>query len=48
MEVLNKTWFVDIDGTFLKHNTNVGLDDLIKEKDSHLKEVPILKSIKFL
>ena len=48
METLNKTWFVDIDGTFLKHNSNIGLDDLIKEKDSHLKEIPIPKSIKFL
>ena len=48
METLNKTWFVDIDGTFLKHNSNIGLDDLIKEKDSHLKEIPIPNSIKFL
>lgn len=48
METLNKTWFVDIDGTFLKHNSNIGLDDLIKETDSHLKEIPIPKSIDFL
>ena len=48
METLNKTWFVDIDGTFLKHNSNIGLDDLVKEEDSHLKEIPIPKSIKFL
>ena len=48
METLNKTWFVDIDGTFLKHNSNIGLDDLIKEKDSHLKEIPIPNSIEFL
>ena len=48
METLNKTWFVDIDGTFLKHNTDIGLDDLIKEEDSHLKEIPIPNSIKFL
>tara|TARA_Y100000310_G_C20675749_1_gene812934 strand:+ start:2371 stop:2781 length:411 start_codon:yes stop_codon:yes gene_type:complete len=48
METLNKTWFVDIDGTFLKHNTDIGLDDLIKEEDSHLREIPIPNSIKFL
>ena len=48
METLNKTWFIDIDGTFLKHNSNIGLDDLVKEEDSHLKEIPIPKSIKFL
>ena len=48
METLNKTWFVDIDGTFLKHNSNIGLDDLVKEKDRHLKEIPIPRSIKFL
>ena len=48
METLNKTWFVDIDGTFLKHNSNIGLDDLIKEEDSHLKEIPIPSSIIFL
>lgn len=48
METLNKTWFVDIDGTFLKHNSNIGLDELVKQKNSHLKEKPIRKSIKFL
>ena len=48
METLNKTWFVDIDGTFLKHNSNISLDELVKQKSSHLKEKPIRKSIKFL
>ena len=48
METLNKTWFVDIDGTFLKHNSNINLDELVKQKGSHLKEKPIRKSIKFL
>jgi len=48
METLNKTWFVDIDGTFLKHNSNISLDELVKQKGSHLKEKPIRKSIKFL
>jgi len=48
METLNKTWFVDIDGTFLKHNSNITLDELVKQKGSHLKEKPIRKSIKFL
>mgnify|MGYP003139419776 CR=1 FL=1 len=48
METLNKTWFVDIDGTFLKHHSNFTLNDLVKEKDSHLKETPIPNSINFL
>jgi len=48
METLNKTWFVDIDGTFLKHHSNITLDDLVQEKDGHLKEIPIPNSIEFL
>ena len=31
METLNKTWFVDVDGTILHHHTNDSLDELIEE-----------------
>mgnify|MGYP001601415669 CR=1 FL=1 len=49
-ESTNKTWFIDIDGTIVKHNSNDQIDEAIKTKghDSHLIEVPITPSIKFL
>ena len=49
-ESTNKTWFIDIDGTIVKHNSNDQIDAAIKTKghDSHLIEVPITPSIKFL
>tara|TARA_B100000287_G_scaffold403955_1_gene426194 strand:+ start:430 stop:837 length:408 start_codon:yes stop_codon:yes gene_type:complete len=49
-ESLNKTWFIDIDGTIVKHLSNVELDEAIKkmEGDSHLLEKPIPESLSFL
>ena len=49
-EKLNKTWFIDIDGTIVHHQTNFSLDDIIEElgPDSHTVEKPIERSIKFL
>ena len=29
MESLNRTWFIDIDGTIVKHRTNEELDQVI-------------------
>jgi len=49
IESLNKTWFVDIDGTILKHHTNVSLDNLIETygEESYLHERPIASAIDF-
>ena len=49
MESLSKTWFVDVDGTILKHSTNEKLDEWIfKFKDkSYLAEKPITSAIEF-
>ena len=49
-EKLNKTKFIDIDGTIVYHQTNFSLDDIIEElgPDSHTVEKPIERSIKFL
>ena len=49
-EKLNKTWFIDIDGTIVYHQTNYSLDDIIEElgTDSHTVEKPIERSIDFL
>ena len=49
-EKLNKTWFIDIDGTIVYHQTNFSLDDIIEElgPDSLTVEKPIERSIKFL
>ena len=46
-ETLNKTWFVDIDGTILYHNSNDNLDDIIEKhgSKSHLQEKPINSGI---
>ena len=37
MESLNRTWFIDIDGTIVKHRTNDELDRVIEEmgEESH-------------
>ena len=50
LENLNKTWFVDIDGTLLIHKTNEELDKIIEENDmdSHLYETPIIDAISFI
>ena len=49
-ESLNKTWFVDIDGTIVHHYSNHTLDEAIEKmgNDSFLTEKPIKKSIDFL
>lgn len=49
MESLSKTWFVDVDGTIIKHSTNEELDEMIfKFKDkSYLAEKPITSAIEF-
>tara|TARA_Y100000356_G_C11153708_1_gene232080 strand:+ start:67 stop:534 length:468 start_codon:yes stop_codon:yes gene_type:complete len=50
LENLNKTWFIDIDGTLLIHKTNEQLDQLIEENDikSHLYETPIIDAVSFI
>ena len=49
-ESLNKTWFIDIDGTVVKHLGNERLDEAIQKKGnfSHLSEEPIKDSVSFL
>lgn len=49
-EGLNKTWFIDIDGTVVKHLGNDYLDEAIEKKgnSSHLSEEPIQDSVSFL
>ncbi len=49
-ESLNKTWFIDIDGTIVKHLYNDSIDKAIEktEKGSHLFEKPLKNSIDFL
>ena len=49
METLNKTWFVDVDGTILYHQTNDSLDELIEEygDDSFKYEQPIVSAVDF-
>jgi len=50
LENLNKTWFVDIDGTLLIHKTNEELDKIIEDNGtkSHLHETPIAGAISFI
>jgi hypothetical protein len=50
LENLNKTWFVDIDGTLLNHKTNEELDEIIQNNnmESHLHETPIIDAISFI
>ena len=50
LENLNKTWFVDIDGTSLNHKTNEELDEIIQNNnmESHLHETPIIDAISFI
>ena len=48
-EELDKTWFVDLDGTVLKHRTNDEIDSFINKygEKSHLEEVPLVDRIRF-
>ena len=50
LENLNKTWFVDIDGTLFVHRSNEELDEMIEkhEMESHLQEAPIQEAIDFI
>ena len=43
-ESLNKTWFIDIDGTIVNHLSNIQLDDAISSKGdkSHLLENAVI------
>ena len=49
-ESLNKTWFIDIDGTIVKHLCNEDIDTAIDSlgPESHALETPIEKSVNFL
>jgi len=49
-ESLNKTWFIDIDGTIVKHLYNDAIDEAIDEagEESYLAEKPLEDSVKFL
>ena len=49
-ESLNNTWFIDIDGTIVKHLYNKDIDTAIDSlgKKSHTLETPIEKSVIFL
>jgi hypothetical protein len=49
-ESLNKTWFIDIDGTIVKHLYNKDIDSAISSlgEKSHTLETPIEKSVTFL
>tara|TARA_R100000458_G_C8229073_1_gene211316 strand:+ start:165 stop:569 length:405 start_codon:yes stop_codon:yes gene_type:complete len=49
-ESLNKTWFIDIDGTIVKHLYNQDIDAAIESLGdrSHTLETPIDKSLNFL
>jgi hypothetical protein len=48
-EELDKTWFVDLDGTVLKHHTNSEIDNFINNygEESHLEEIPLVDRIRF-
>ena len=49
-ESLNKTWFIDIDGTIVKSRNNEQLDEAIDSMggESYLSEKPIKKSLEFI
>ena len=49
-ESLNKTWFIDIDGTIVKHMYNEDIDFAIDSlgEESHTLEIPLEKSVRFL
>ena len=49
-ESLNKTWFIDIDGTIVKTRNNEQLDEAINSMgdESFLIEEPIEKSVNFI
>ena len=48
-EEVYKTWFVDLDGTVLKHRTNNEIDNFINKygEKSHLEEIPLVDRIRF-
>jgi len=48
-EELDKTWFVDLDGTVLIHRTNNEIDNFINVygEESHLREEPLVDRIRF-
>ena len=47
-ESLNKTWFIDIDGTIVKSRNNEQLDEAVDlmGRESYLSETPIKKESK--
>ena len=49
-ESLNKTWFIDIDGTIVKSRNNEQLDEAVDlmGSESYLSETPIKKSLEFI
>tara|TARA_A100001037_G_scaffold129468_1_gene117254 strand:- start:153 stop:563 length:411 start_codon:yes stop_codon:yes gene_type:complete len=49
-ESLNKTWFIDIDGTLVKSRNDDQLDEAVYSMGdkSHLSEEPIKKSLEFI
>ena len=49
-ESLNKTWFIDIDGTIVKSRNNEQLDEAVDLMggESYLSETPIKKSLEFI
>tara|TARA_R100000008_G_C3561375_1_gene156406 strand:- start:627 stop:1052 length:426 start_codon:yes stop_codon:yes gene_type:complete len=49
-ESTNKTWFIDIDGTLVYHQTDENLDRVIEElgAESHIVEKPIEESVSFI
>ena len=49
-ESLNKTWFIDIDGTIVKHIYSDKIEAAIEKEGekSHLLETPIKQSVNFL
>lgn len=48
-EELDKTWFVDLDGTVLKHRSNSEIDNFINVygEKSHLEEIPLVSRLHF-
>ena len=49
-ESLNKTWFVDVDGTIVEHMSDASIFDLVEKygDESYLHEKPIKRSVDFL
>lgn len=50
MEKTNKTFFIDIDGTLLKHRSNDEIDEMIKQygENSYIREEGIEDAIEFM